>query len=231
MSSSCLYCHQISKKGQVKISKNGQENTFGWGRAEVLGALINAVFLLALCVMIIFEAIEKFFKPEVVEQPWTVMIVGMIGLLINIIGMIIFRNETGMHGHSHGGGGDDHGHSHGHSHGDPEKGHGHGHSESGDLNMWGVYLHVLGDAFGSIVVVLSAATMYFFNNCPYDPSDRPIWANSTQCKSDPAALDTANFLIETLNITSIVGLNANQTQENVLVKFLTDNIPPNSNIP
>ena len=49
-------------------------NTFGWGRAEVLGALINAVFLLALCVIIILESIQKFIQPEPVEKPLTVCI-------------------------------------------------------------------------------------------------------------------------------------------------------------
>ena len=49
-------------------------NTFGWGRAEVLGALINAVFLLALCVIIILETIQKFIQPEPVEKPLTVCI-------------------------------------------------------------------------------------------------------------------------------------------------------------
>ena len=61
-----------------------------------------------------------------------------------------------------------HGHSHGHSH---EHSHGHSHidGKSGEeMNMRGVFLHVLGDAVGSVVVILSAGLMYFYNNCDED---------------------------------------------------------------
>lgn len=34
--------------------------SYGWQRAEILGALINGVFLLALCFSIFMEAIERF---------------------------------------------------------------------------------------------------------------------------------------------------------------------------
>ena len=59
-------------------------------------------------------------------------------------------------------------HSHGHSH---EHSHGHSHTDgkSGEeMNMRGVFLHVLGDAVGSVVVILSAGLMYFYNNCDED---------------------------------------------------------------
>jgi cation diffusion facilitator family transporter len=44
----------------VKMSpKKWSKNTFGWARAEVLGALINAVFLVALCFSITIEACKR----------------------------------------------------------------------------------------------------------------------------------------------------------------------------
>lgn len=39
-------------------------NTYGWQRAELMGALINSVFLLAMCLSIGIEAIQRFFEPE-----------------------------------------------------------------------------------------------------------------------------------------------------------------------
>ena len=39
--------------------KDSKHNTYGWARAEVLGALANAVFLLALCFSIIVSAIQR----------------------------------------------------------------------------------------------------------------------------------------------------------------------------
>jgi Co/Zn/Cd efflux system component len=39
--------------------KKWSKNTFGWARAEVLGALVNAVFLVALCFSITVEACKR----------------------------------------------------------------------------------------------------------------------------------------------------------------------------
>lgn len=107
----------------VKVKNNKPADgkyTYGWQRAEILGALINAVFLLALCFTILMEAIQRFFEPVEIKAPKLVLIVGVCGLLSNFLGLVLFHE----HGHSHGGG-------HGHSHGDTEAqddGHGHGHS-------------------------------------------------------------------------------------------------------
>ncbi|KAA8898901.1 hypothetical protein FN846DRAFT_909852 [Sphaerosporella brunnea] len=40
-------------------AKSTSDYTYGWQRAEVLGALVNGVFLLALCLSIFLEAIPK----------------------------------------------------------------------------------------------------------------------------------------------------------------------------
>lgn len=83
------------------------KNTFGWIRAEVMGALVNAVFLTALCFTIILEAIERFTEPHEIERPHVVIGVGAAGLLVNLLGLCLFGHVGGGHGHSHGG------HSHG----------------------------------------------------------------------------------------------------------------------
>ena len=45
----------------LRISpKEWSRNTYGWARAEVVGALINSVFLLALSFSITMEAIQRF---------------------------------------------------------------------------------------------------------------------------------------------------------------------------
>ncbi|PLB50930.1 zinc/cadmium resistance protein [Aspergillus steynii IBT 23096] len=80
--------------------------TYGWQRAETLGALVNGVFLVALCLSIFLEAIQRLVEPQEVKNPKFVCIVGCLGLLSNIVGLALF------HDHSHGHGG--HGHSHGH---------------------------------------------------------------------------------------------------------------------
>lgn len=80
--------------------------TYGWQRAETLGALLNGVFLVALCVSIFLEAIQRFVEPQEVTQPKLVLIVGCLGLASNILGLFLFHD----HGHSHGPGGHSHGH-------------------------------------------------------------------------------------------------------------------------
>jgi len=203
-----LFSVRISKKKTAK-------NTFGWARAEVLGALVNAVFLLALCFSILVESIKRIAVPEGIEQPVLLVTVGSVGLLINLVGLVILGSHGhshggGGHGHSHGGGGGSHSHassngeSHGHSH--SKNSHGHSHSSkngspfdpespprygatngtseisvdgksheklsvepevkkpkassSAQMNMKGVILHVLGDALGSVVVIVSAVIMW-----------------------------------------------------------------------
>ncbi|KAB8698132.1 hypothetical protein FH972_026382 [Carpinus fangiana] len=84
-----------------------QEYTYGWARAELLGGLVNGVFLIALCVSIVLDAIQRFFEPQEVSNPKLVLIVGAVGLAFNILGLFVFG-----HGHDHG----DEGHEHEHAH-------------------------------------------------------------------------------------------------------------------
>ncbi|VDK30079.1 unnamed protein product [Gongylonema pulchrum] len=79
-------------------SHSSKKNTFGWVRAEVLGALINGVFLLALCLSIFIESLTRLIEPHVIKQPVNVLIVGVIGLIINFIGIFMFHSHA--YGHS-----------------------------------------------------------------------------------------------------------------------------------
>ncbi|XP_066532980.1 zinc transporter 1a [Hoplias malabaricus] len=184
-------------------------NTFGWVRAEVMGALVNAVFLSALCVTVLLEAASRFAEPHAIESPRVVLVAGAAGLALNLVGLCMFRGHAhggGGHGHSHGGGGGGHGHAHG---GKKNKkgnktdsscnnseetnnlvpGQSTGRTDSSQaecvdvqlngntafddieqersqeassqLNMRGVFLHVLGDALGSVIVVINAIIFSF----------------------------------------------------------------------
>lgn len=76
--------------------------TYGWKRAEILGALINAVFLLALCFSIFIEAIQRLVAPSVVSNPQLILFVGSAGLVSNFVGLFLFHEHGHGHGHSHG---------------------------------------------------------------------------------------------------------------------------------
>ena len=95
-----------------------------WLRAEILGAFFNAVFLIALCLTIILEAITRFVDPPVIKNPKLILIVGALGLASNLAGFFVL----GGHGHSHGPG-EERGHSSGDEVRDAEEGHNHSHAE------------------------------------------------------------------------------------------------------
>ncbi|BGP13472.1 hypothetical protein JCM10213_001796 [Rhodosporidiobolus nylandii] len=104
-------CSLIVALQALKLAENSAASaklSYGWQRAEVLGALINGVFLLALCFSIGMEAIARFINYTEVTQPKLIVAVGTAGLVSNIVGLFLFHDHGG---HSHGGGG--HGHSHG----------------------------------------------------------------------------------------------------------------------
>ena len=85
----------------VKVAKERNPDskyTYGWKRAEILGALINAVFLIALCFSILIESIQRLIQPQVVENPKLVMSVGFAGLVSNFVGLLLFHE----HDHDHG---------------------------------------------------------------------------------------------------------------------------------
>ena len=132
-----------------------------------MGALVNAVFLFALCFSIAVEAFKRFIMIEKIDNPKLILLVGGIGLAINFVGMLLFGDAG--HGHSHGGG-------HGHSHNNQGYEHDTGETDNHEnipsdekkdtpksghqMNITGVFLHVLADALGSVVVIISASVIW-----------------------------------------------------------------------
>ncbi|KAF7901135.1 hypothetical protein EAF00_003356 [Botryotinia globosa] len=81
--------------------------SYGWQRAELLGAFFNGCFLLALGVSIALQSIDRFVYLEKVKNPQLMLIIGCAGLTLNIISAV-FLHDHDHHGHHHG-----HHHSHG----------------------------------------------------------------------------------------------------------------------
>ncbi|XP_076394791.1 solute carrier family 30 member 1 isoform X2 [Megachile rotundata] len=157
----------------VKMSpKKWSKNTFGWARAEVLGALVNAVFLVALCFSITVEACKRFIEVEEIHEAKLLVAVGGLGLLVNIIGLCLFHEHGNSHTHSHGisrshnrlstlVGTDDNENDEAYRPSTPQVKRTHGHShDASQMNMRGVFLHVLSDALGSVIVIVSALIVW-----------------------------------------------------------------------
>jgi cobalt-zinc-cadmium efflux system protein len=71
--------------------------TWGYRRAEVLGATLQAAVLLAVGVYVVIEAVRRLFAPsEVATTP--VLIFGIVGLVANTIGVLVLTRGGGHGG-------------------------------------------------------------------------------------------------------------------------------------
>ncbi|KAJ7696573.1 CDF zinc transporter [Mycena rosella] len=75
--------------------------TYAFHRAELVGAFFNGVFLLALALSIFLQSLERFINIEPVNSPEQVMIIGCVGLCLNIISVLVVHDHGGHGGHSH----------------------------------------------------------------------------------------------------------------------------------
>ncbi|RWS22739.1 zinc/cadmium resistance protein-like protein, partial [Leptotrombidium deliense] len=125
----------------IRLSeKKWSQSTFGWSRAEILGSLINAVFLCALCFSVFIESIKRFYDPEEVKNPKLVLYVGVGGLVVNLIGLFMFSDCHTMR----------------------KKGQSADNEDSASqMNIRAVFIHLLADAIGSIIVIISSCIQIY----------------------------------------------------------------------
>lgn len=85
-------CVGLSTGRIARRSRRGPRATYGYSRAEAVGALSNAVFLTALCFTIFVEAVLRLARPERIDDAQLVLIVGALGLAVNLVGLLVFQN-------------------------------------------------------------------------------------------------------------------------------------------
>jgi cobalt-zinc-cadmium efflux system protein len=74
----------------------GYRHTYGWGRAEVIGALLNGLLMLAIVIWLVVEAVQRLLHPEPV-QGLGVFFIAAIGLVINaLLAYIVGHGEEGL---------------------------------------------------------------------------------------------------------------------------------------
>ncbi len=65
--------------------------TFGYRRAEIIGAFVNLITLILIALFLIKEAVERFLDPQPVDGP-IMLVVAIIGLLANVgTALLLFR--------------------------------------------------------------------------------------------------------------------------------------------
>ena len=97
------------------------EFSYGWARAEIIGALTSVVLIWALTLWLVVEAIDRIRNPSHVDG-YLMLYTAIFGLFCNIV---MAKTLHGSGGHSHGGGGGHGGHG-GHGGGEKKKEGGHG---------------------------------------------------------------------------------------------------------
>jgi solute carrier family 30 (zinc transporter), member 1 len=60
---------------------------------HVIGAFFNGVFLIALALSIFFQSIERFISLEIIDNPLWVIIVGGVGLVLNILSASVVHSS------------------------------------------------------------------------------------------------------------------------------------------
>merc|ERR1719458_1907840 len=112
--------------------------SFGWHRAEVIGATVSVLMIWVVTGILVYMAVERCVTGDFELNPTIMLITSGVGVLVNIImGAVL--------GHSHGGG----------------DGHGHGGGNQENINVKAAFIHVIGDFLQSLGVFIAALVIYF----------------------------------------------------------------------
>ncbi|XP_077404803.1 proton-coupled zinc antiporter SLC30A2 isoform X1 [Vanacampus margaritifer] len=141
--------------------------SYGWHRAEILGALLSVFAIWLITGVLVYLAVERLISDDYTIEGTVMLITSGCAVLANII-MALTLHQSG-HGHSHGGLS-----SHGHSH---KKGKGDstdhlldveqngdnqgGRVQQANASVRAAFVHVVGDLLQSISVLVSAMIIFF----------------------------------------------------------------------
>ena len=144
-----------------KVAKN--KMSYGYHRAEIIGALVSIVLIWALTLWLLYEATLRIITPPVVDG-FIMIIIALIGFTFNVI-MGIVLTKSGV-AHSHGLKKCDHDHDHEHEHGDDSDEEVALHCEEEEpkntnVNLRASFIHILGDAIQNIGVLIAGVIIYF----------------------------------------------------------------------
>jgi cobalt-zinc-cadmium efflux system protein len=107
--------------------------TYGYHRAGVLSAFVNALTLVALSAWIFYESVVRLRHPEPVQERTMIVVAGL-GLLLNAAIMLALRGASRT-----------------------------------DINIRSAFVHMLGDALGSVAIIAGAITIQFTGWMQVDP--------------------------------------------------------------
>ncbi|WP_396185297.1 cation diffusion facilitator family transporter [Flavobacterium sp.] len=81
------FAHKLSKK---KASLN---QTFGYKRAELIAAFVNAITLIIVALFLVYGAIERFFNPQHIESGLVIWL-SILGIAVNGLSAFMLKNDA-----------------------------------------------------------------------------------------------------------------------------------------
>lgn len=82
-----FFAHKLSKK---KASVN---QTFGYKRAELIAAFVNAMTLIIVALFLIYGAIERFFNPQPIASELVIWL-SILGIVVNGVSAFMLKNDA-----------------------------------------------------------------------------------------------------------------------------------------
>jgi len=120
--------------------KATKKMTFGYHRAEILGALVNVLLILVLSTVLLYCAVLRFITPPKDFDANFMLGTAIFGLICNLVMVKVLHGNGGGHAPgqscSH-----DHSNSHSHGHHDHKQGHSHSHKDEEDNHSHGHQHH------------------------------------------------------------------------------------------
>ncbi|KAG4304180.1 hypothetical protein PORY_002361 [Pneumocystis oryctolagi] len=148
---------------------------FGFSKIEVLSGFMNGLLLLLISISIVEEAISRLLKPEEIHVE-KLLFVSIIGLIVNLVGIFLFKHGHHHHHHSDSCFSDAKKFNDSYSFGNNFQ-HDNHHNDfcntsinnsHHNANIHGVLLHIFADTLGSIGVIVSTLLIYQFGWVGFD---------------------------------------------------------------
>jgi len=177
--------------------------TFGYYRAETLGALATLVIIWYVTGVLVYMAVARLATGDFEIHGTAMLATSAAAVVFNVFlgltlhgGLAACRSRGGGHG---AGGERSNGVGHGHSHG-ASHGHSHGPGEHGggqQINIRAALIHVLGDLLQSIGVLVSSIVIHFQPEAKAaDPACTLVFAAIVVVTTVPVLRDVVSTLLE-----------------------------------
>ncbi|XP_034761923.2 proton-coupled zinc antiporter SLC30A2-like [Acipenser ruthenus] len=122
--------------------------SFGWHRAEILGALVSVLSIWVVTGVLVYLAVQRILTEQYEIDGRVMLITSGCAVAVNIVMGITLHQSSHLHGHSHGP------HSASHSHDTSA-------SPQQNPSVRAAFVHVIGDLLQSVGVLIAAYVIYF----------------------------------------------------------------------